>query len=200
MHSRFRLRPAIGVMALDHERRALDAGFFAVGDLDNLDLEAALLGPADIHPHQHLGPVLALGAAGAGMDLDERVVGIRLAGEQRLDLGALRFAFQAAQRALTFGDSVGITLGIAEFDQGNGVLEFLFETLDRLDLVFQRSAFAHEFLRGIRIIPEIGILGQGVQFGETALGMIPVKDASSAALWTAWRSRPMLRIRRAWYS
>ena len=68
------------------------------------------------------------------MNLDEGIVRIGLAGEKRLDLGALGFAFEAAQGALTFGNSVGIAFGIAEFDQGDGVLEFLFEALDRLDL------------------------------------------------------------------
>ncbi len=39
--------------------------------------EAAPLGPAQVHPHQHLGPVLRLGAAGARMDGDDRVLADR---------------------------------------------------------------------------------------------------------------------------
>ena len=31
------------------------------------------------------------------------------------------------------------------------------------------------FLRGVGVVPEIRIFGKGVQFGETALGLIPVK-------------------------
>ena len=58
---------------------------------DDLDLVVAPLGPADIHALEHLRPVLALGAAGAGMDLDIGVVGVGFAGEQRLDLALMRF-------------------------------------------------------------------------------------------------------------
>ena len=39
---------------------------------EDLDLVAVLLGPARVHAHQHRGPVLAFGAAGAGMDFDDR--------------------------------------------------------------------------------------------------------------------------------
>ena len=42
--------------------------------------------PAEIHAQQHLGPVLALGAAGTGVDLEEAVEAIGLAREQALEL------------------------------------------------------------------------------------------------------------------
>ena len=44
--------------------------------------EAAALAPAEVHAQQHLGPVLRLEAAGAGVDLDDRVAGVVLAAEQ----------------------------------------------------------------------------------------------------------------------
>jgi hypothetical protein len=45
--------------------------------------------------------------------------------------------------------------------------------------------FSHHLLRGGSIVPELWILGARVQFGEAALGDIPVKDASSAVRSTA---------------
>jgi hypothetical protein len=48
-----------------------------------------LLGPAGIHPHQHLGPILGLGAAGAGVDFHVAIIGVGFAGEQAFDLAAL---------------------------------------------------------------------------------------------------------------
>ena len=47
--------------------------------LQQLDLEAAALGPAHHHPQDHLGPVLGVGAARAGVDGHERVAGVVLA-------------------------------------------------------------------------------------------------------------------------
>src|SRR5205085_7306759 len=82
------LEPAVSVAALDLNGRRFDAGLFALGLLQELDLEAVLLGPARVHAQQHAGPILALGAAGARMDLHVAVVGIGLAREQRLHFAA----------------------------------------------------------------------------------------------------------------
>ena len=59
------LQPAIGVLALDQNRRRFDAGLFALALFEIIDLVAATLRPARIHAQQHLGPILALGAARA---------------------------------------------------------------------------------------------------------------------------------------
>jgi hypothetical protein len=40
-------------------------------------------------------------------------------------------------------------------------------------------------LRGFGVVPEIGVFGFGVQFGEAASRLFDVKDASSAARLTA---------------
>ena len=64
----------VGEAALDDERRRQQARLLALGGLVDLDPEAAPLGPALVHAQQHLGPVLGVGAAGAGVQLDERVV------------------------------------------------------------------------------------------------------------------------------
>jgi hypothetical protein len=46
-------------------------------------------------------------------------------------------------------------------------------------------AFSHHLLGSGGVVPEIGVLGARVQFGEAAFGDIPVKDASSAVRSTA---------------
>ena len=88
VHAGLGLQPAVGVDALDLQGRRLDAGLLAGGLLDHVDAHAVGVGPARVHPLQHLGPVLGLGAAGAGVDLDIGVVAVGLAGQQRLELGA----------------------------------------------------------------------------------------------------------------
>jgi hypothetical protein len=40
-------------------------------------------------------------------------------------------------------------------------------------------------LRGLGVVPEIWVFDLGVQFGETAMGGLDVKDASSAIPWIA---------------
>ncbi len=88
MHAVLGLQPAVGVLALDLDGRGFDAGGFAVALLDECDLVFVLLGPARVHAQQHRSPVLALGAARAGMHFEIGVVGIGFAGEQRFHLAA----------------------------------------------------------------------------------------------------------------
>ncbi len=55
----------------------------------------------------------------------------------------------------------------------------------RGELVFERGALVHQALGALRVVPEIGIFGVLVQFGETHARLVEVKDASSAARPTA---------------
>ena len=57
--------------------------------VDDLPLEASPLRPAEIHAQQHLRPVLRLGAAGAGVNGHDRILGVVLAAEHLLNLGRL---------------------------------------------------------------------------------------------------------------
>ena len=182
MHARLGLEPAIGVVALDQERGALDPGLFAVGHLDDLDLELPPFGPAGIHALEHVGPVLALGAAGTRMDFEIGVEAVGLAREQGLDLPARGLLLDRLDRVLALGDGGLVALHLAEFDQRRGVLEILLELLDRGDGLVELLTLAHDLLRGLRIVPEVGVLGRGVQLREAFIDGVPVKDASSAAL------------------
>src|SRR5690606_9219875 len=74
VHADLGTQPAEGVLALDVHGGALDAGDFTLGQLDDLGTEAALVGPAQVHAQQDIGPVLGLGAAGTGLDIQVAVV------------------------------------------------------------------------------------------------------------------------------
>jgi len=52
-------------------------------------------------------------------------------------------------------------------------------------LIFERGALLHHLLGARRVIPQIGIFDRPVQFGETDIGLVEVKDASSAVPGTA---------------
>ena len=58
-------------------------------DLHQLGLPAVLFAPAQVHAQQHLGPVLGLGAAGAGLDIEEGVGFVELAGEHAAEFQLL---------------------------------------------------------------------------------------------------------------
>ena len=67
------LEDPVGVLAAERERRRLDPVLLARARLDHLGLEAAVVGPAQVHPQEDLGPVLRVGAARVGLDRHDRV-------------------------------------------------------------------------------------------------------------------------------
>ena len=84
VHTDFALQQAEGVFAIHREGRGLQPGFFTRLVIVKHGLESLPLGPAQIHAQQHVGPVLRLGAARAGMDGHDGVARVVLARKQRL--------------------------------------------------------------------------------------------------------------------
>ena len=185
MHAAFRFQFAIGVVALDLQRAGFDPRFFAVVLVQHFHLVFVLVGPADIHAHQHGSPVLAFGAASPCIDLQITVVGIGFAREQRVELHFRHFSFQPGDGLLSFGNNRCITLLLAHGDEFAVVNHGLIDALNSGDAGLKILPTAHQLLRFLRIIPELGAFGFGVQLGQFAQRIVPVKDASSAARGTA---------------
>jgi hypothetical protein len=185
MYAGFGLCPAMRIMAFDQQSRRFYAGLVARRFFDDLDFEFVPLAPARIHAKQHARPIATLGAASAGMNFDIGVVGIDFARQERLDLALLGFSLQSFELPYAFLLGLGIGLGLGKLDERHGIFEFRVEALERSQPVFEFGTFTHDFLRGIGIVPEVGIFDFGIQFGETACRGLDVKDASSAIPWIA---------------
>ena len=106
MHARLGGHQSVGVVAGERHGHALDTGLLARLEVEDLALEAATLPPFRVHAQEHLGPVLRFGAAGAGMDTDDRVRSIVFAAEHLLGFGRLHFALQLVEPALEVGADV----------------------------------------------------------------------------------------------
>ena len=155
VHAGLGLQPAIGVRPAHLQRRRLDAGLLALALLQQLHLVAVLLGPAHIHAHQHLGPVLRLGAAGAGVDLDVGVVGVGLAGQQALDLAPLRLLGQRAQRRHALGRHRRIAIGLGQSRSVPACRRPRVSSLRTPSICAgELIALAHHLLRGGGVVPE----------------------------------------------
>src|SRR6185503_16696615 len=74
--------PAVGAATVDRNGHALQPGLLALLLVDDLGLPAMALGPAQVHPEQHRGPVGRLRAAGPGADRQDRRTAVVLAGEE----------------------------------------------------------------------------------------------------------------------
>ena len=157
----------------------------AFGLLDQGELVAATLAPALIHAQQHFRPVLRLGAAGAGVDFQEGVKLVGLAGEQAFDFLAFGLDGQSLQRGHTIGHHGGVGLGRGPLDQFDGIGGLALDAQHIVDAGLKLVALTHQNLSGGCVIPQRGVLGAVVQLLKTGIGDIPVKDASSAAPSTA---------------
>ncbi len=162
VHARLGLEPAIGVSALDEHGRRLDAGLFAIMLADDLDLVVAAFRPAHIHALEHLRPVLALGAAGAGMNFDIGVIGVGLAGQQRLDLAGMGLLPKLLQRGLGLGDDALVALLLAEGCQGDMVIELAGNALEAAERRLELLALAHQALGAAGVVPEVRRLSLAV--------------------------------------
>ncbi len=139
-----------------------------------------LLGPAHIHAEQHLGPILRLGAAFAGLDLEVAVIAVGLAREQAFELALADLGAQLVEAGRGLGDDRLVALGLGELGKAELVIELALDLAIARDGAVELVALAQQRLRLLRLLPELRILGPGVQLVEPARRMIPVKDASSA--------------------
>ena len=85
VHAGLALQIAVGHRPADGDRGAGDAGLFVVLPVEHLGLVAVSSGPLDVHPQQHLGPIVGVGAAVAGVDREHGGVGVVRPVEQRLE-------------------------------------------------------------------------------------------------------------------
>ena len=119
------------------------------------------------------------------MNFEIGVEPVSLAGEQRFKLLTRDILLQRLECVLGLGHNGFIVLGFAEFDHTDLILEFALDLADAGELALKRGPLLHQLLGLLRIVPEIGVFGEVVQFGETRGCGIDVKDASSAARLTA---------------
>src|SRR5918995_3219152 len=97
-----------GVLARDREGGALYAGLLALGVLDDLKPEAPALGPAPVHPGQHLGPVLRVHPARARVYREDRTPLVVLAGKKPRDLLLLEHPLDPPELLLDLGDEIAV--------------------------------------------------------------------------------------------
>ena len=169
----------VRVLALDLERRGLDAGLLPRAHLEQLDAEAALLGPLHLHAQHHLGPVLRVGPAGAGVHRDERVAVVVAPGEQALLLELL----QAAPRSrAACSSSSRRDLGILERHLGEAVeiLDLGAEAAELLEALRGARVVGRDLRGGVLVVPEARrghlVLEDGYAFGKRSW----VKDSPRA--------------------
>jgi hypothetical protein len=114
------------------------------------------------------------------MDFDIAVIAVGFARQHGFQAHLLGAAIQRQQRIFRVRHHSGVVLRLRHLDQIARVPQFIGEFGNGAERTVQLLALAHQLLRGLRIVPDGRVFGLGVQFVQAAIGLIPVKDASSA--------------------
>jgi len=135
------------------------------------------LGPAEVHPEEHLRPVGGLRAAGAGADREDGRPLIVLAVEEQLRPLAGEVAFEGRALSVELGAQLGIIGLLEELGGRLEVGDSGQQAGPQLDLGAEAIGLAKDLLGGALIVPEPGFAGQRLQLGEASLSCRKVKDA-----------------------
>ena len=186
--------PAVRAPSLDRHGHALEAGLLALLLVDDLGREAVPLGPAQVHPQQHLRPVGRLGPAGAGADREQRGTLVVFAGEQQRGPFAAEARLESGGVAFELGLELGVGGLREEVDGGEEVVGSPEEAFPQRDLLAQPVGLAEDLLSGALIVPEARLLGQRVELCDSSVLGRKVKASprsrGSARPGRGWRRRP----------
>jgi hypothetical protein len=144
---------AVRILAGDLDGGALDARDFAFGLFHQLDGETLSLAVAQIHPLQHAGPVLRLGAAGPRLDFDEAGIGVHRVAEHAAELELVHLAFECRQIAFDCGQGVFVVLGLGQVEELLEIGGQLLDVAQVMHHVFELTLFLAQFLRTRGVVP-----------------------------------------------
>lgn len=176
MHADLGPQPAKGVFALDVHGGALDPGDFTGRQFHDGGVETAFISPAQVHSQQDVGPVLGFGAAGAGLDVQVGVVHVHLAAEHATEFQLGEVLVETCQLGDDIADRALIVLFDSHVQQVAAIGQAAGQLVQGLDDLRQRRTLAAQFLGVRRVVPDIRIFKLAIDFGQTLMLLIVVKD------------------------
>jgi len=176
----FRLEMAIGIRPFHGENRPLDSGFLTVLKIEDLDAVPASLDPAGVHPEEHLGPILRLGAPGPGIYGDKGVSRIGLIAEKgaNFQVGKEIFDLPELPDGLPEKFLTSIPILLDQFDSRFQIPYTGFDLPELFDVLLQQTDSASDLLGVPGVIPEIRRGRLPLQFLDLRRFIDQVKDAS----------------------
>jgi hypothetical protein len=175
-----RLQVAVSRLALDLERRAFDAGFLPRLHVEHVHLEAVPLRPARVHAREHLGPILRLRAARAGVDREQRIAVILLPLEHRAQLELLESRLDLLQIAAPLRFELLVRLLGEEVDELGEVGRPLGQVGPGGDPLLVLVGFRDDYARIVRPIPEPRGGHTLVELDQALLATLDVKGTPGA--------------------
>ena len=171
VHAVLTLEVAVGIVTLDEDGGGLDARLVAGLIVHELIGVAVALGPAGIHAVEHLRPVLRLGAAGAGVEGQNRVVRVVLAGEKRGQTALADLLFELFIALDHVGQLGRVVLLLRHLAERERVLPLRIQAVLLADAVLQTFDLLGDLLAVLQIVPEAVLLRLLLQRGQLLAGL-----------------------------
>ena len=164
MYTCLRSQPSVGILALNFDRRALDSRHFTGIEVDDLAAETMGGTPAHIHALKHLRPILSLGSARAGLNVQKGAMRIHLTAEHALELETANRSFQRGGIALDLTCRRRVVLALGQFQELSGIADGIAGAIEFFELRYQTCAFATKLLSAVLRAPDGGILEFSANF------------------------------------
>ena len=109
---------------------------------------------------------MRFGAARAGLDVEEGIIGVEFAGEHAAEFEVFDVFFVGIDVGDGGVDGGFVVFGFGEFDEVKGVLQPLFDGIQSLDDADEGGAFLTEFGGFFGVIPDAGTFEFAFDFFE----------------------------------
>ena len=170
VHAAFAREQTERVATLHRERGRAEAGFGAGRHLVDLDGEAAPLGPAQVHAQEHVGPVLRVGAARAGVDRADRVAVVVLAGEQRAQLQRVELTAERGDAGVDLLLDRVVALLARELGERLEVGDRAVELVDERDVFLELRELGVDLAGAVLVVPEVGLADLDLELPDPGRG------------------------------
>jgi hypothetical protein len=147
--------------------------------VDDFGLDAMRVGPLQVHAQQHGGPVLRLGAARAGLYVEEGIVRIHFTGKHALKLESFDFPRRPVHVGLDLPGGRHVRLFRRQIDQLGGIVQTALKMIQTDDDLLEFGALLAQFLRALRVVPDARLLEFAGYFLQTLIFIVVIKDTSS---------------------
>jgi len=176
VHALLRAQIAIRIFPSTAMVTLFKTGFFSVSTIQDLSLESACIGPAQVHAFQHGGPILRIGSACPGMDGKQGIVIIVQTGQHRGERPFVQIRFERGDFFFQF-TAQRLVIQAAKFGQ---IVQMRLEGTPRFNFSPQIGDPLHGFLRAGRVVPKVRRLHFLFEFDDLFLFACEVKDAPKA--------------------
>src|SRR4051794_2606962 len=163
---------AVGVGHLDGEGGRLDARLLGVAHVVDLGRVLVPLGPAQVHPHQHLGPVGGVHTTGLRADGHQGLAGVVLPREQGPDLELVDDRADAVELTLGLRGRGLVALFLGHLVHEPDIVQPAAQLLDAAQGALQVGQPGGERLGGLDVVPEVRGGGLLLEVGDLAAHVV----------------------------